>query len=127
MKRGPDRVKQKFPRNKCKQHGHWAAECPQKQQHAGNRSGKSAAKKNADEISASRASSVDADNWYCDRGVTRHIMANKHYFVSCTKFANPEMIVLGKKNLLIQAYGQGMVNVQMFNNGLLHDAIPKSV
>jgi len=48
---------------------------------------------------------VDADNWYCDSGVTRHITPNKHYFVSYTKFAYPEMIVLGKKNLLIQAYG----------------------
>jgi hypothetical protein len=28
------------------------------------------------------------------------------------KFANPETIVLGKKNVLMQAYGQGMINVQ---------------
>ena len=36
----------KFPCNKCKQLGHWAMECPQKQQHAGDR-GTSAAN-NAD-------------------------------------------------------------------------------
>jgi hypothetical protein len=53
-------------------------------------------------------------------------MPNKHYFVSYTNFANPEMIVFGKKNLLIQAYDQGMINVQMFNNGMLHDAILKN-
>ena len=47
-KRGADRAKQKFPCNKCKQLGRWAPECPQKQQHARDRGGKSAAKKNAD-------------------------------------------------------------------------------
>jgi hypothetical protein len=68
MKRGADRKKQKFSCNKCKQLGHWAVECPQKQQqHAGYRRGKSAAKKNADAfpvhiMGTSRASSVDADS-----------------------------------------------------------------
>ena len=41
-----DSAKQKFPCNKCKQLGHWAAECLQKQHHAGATGGKSAAKKN---------------------------------------------------------------------------------
>ena len=107
-------------------------ECPQKQQHAENRHGKSATKQNADAspahaLGASRASIVDADSWYCDSCATRHIMPNKHYFVSYTKFANPEMIVLDKKNVLIQAYGQGMINAQMFHNGKWHDAILKNV
>jgi hypothetical protein len=48
MKRGADSTKQKFPCNKCKQLGHWAVECPQKQKHAGDKGGESAAKKNAD-------------------------------------------------------------------------------
>jgi len=86
MKRGADRTKQKFPGNKCKQLGHWAAECPQNQQHARDRGGKSAAKKNADAfplhvMGASRVSIVDADSWYCDNGATWHITLNKHYFV----------------------------------------------
>jgi len=104
MKSGADRAKQQFPCNKCKQLGHWAAECPQKQQHAENRSGKLAAKKNTGAflvhvMGASRASSVDADTSYCDSCATRHITPNKHYFVSYTKFANPETIVLGKKKM----------------------------
>jgi len=37
MKRGADSAKQKFPCNKCKQLGHWTGECPQKEQHAGDR------------------------------------------------------------------------------------------
>jgi len=41
-------------------------------------------------MGALRASSVDADSWYCDSGATRHITLNKHYFVSYTKFANPD-------------------------------------
>jgi len=56
-----------------------------------------AAKKNADvfpvhAMGASRASIVNADSWYCDSGATRHITPSKHYFVSYTKFANPEKI-----------------------------------
>jgi hypothetical protein len=47
-KRGAERAKQKFPCNKCKQLGHWAAECPQKQQHAWDRGSKLTEKKNAD-------------------------------------------------------------------------------
>jgi hypothetical protein len=67
MKRGADCTKEKFPCNKCKQLGHWTAECPQKQQHAGGRGGKPAAKKKADAflvhvMGASRASSVDVDS-----------------------------------------------------------------
>jgi len=51
----------------------------------------------------------------------------KHYFMSYTKFSNPETIVLGKKNVLLQAYGQGIINIQMFHNGLRHDATLKNV
>jgi hypothetical protein len=133
MKRGADCAKQKFPCNKCKQLGHWAVECPQKQQHAGDRGGKSAAKKNADVfpvhvMGASGASSVDTDSWYCDSGVTWHITPNKHYFVLYTKFANPEMIVLGKENVLMQEYSQGMINVQLFhNNSMWHDATLRNI
>jgi hypothetical protein len=119
MKRGTDRAKQKFPCNKCKQLGHWAAECLQKQQHARDRGGKSATKKNAyafpaHVMEASRASTVDAGSWYCASGATRHITLSKHYFVSYTKFANPETIVLGKKNVLMQAYSQGMIKSRHF-------------
>jgi len=128
MKGGADRAKQKFPCNKCKHLGQWAAECPHKQQHAGDRVGKSAAKKNAvaflgHVMGASRANSVDAHSWYCDSSVTRHIMLNKQYFFSYTKYAIPETIVLGKKNVLMQAYSQGLINIQMFHNGVWHDAI----
>jgi hypothetical protein len=67
MKRRVDHAKQKFPYNKCKQLGHWAAECPQNQQHAKNGGGKSATKKTADAspahaMRASTASIVDEDS-----------------------------------------------------------------
>jgi len=119
-KRGADRAKQKFPCNQCKQLGHWAAECPQKQQHAGDRGGKSAAKKNAGlflvhVMGASRANSVDAYSWYCGSGATGHITPNKQYFVSTTKFANPETIVLGKK-CAVASIRQGMIHVRLFHN-----------
>jgi len=61
-------------------------------------------------MGTSRANSVDEDSWYCDSGETQHITTNKHYFVSYTKVAIPETIVLGKKNVLMQAYGQGTIN-----------------
>jgi hypothetical protein len=78
-------------------------------------------------VGTSRASSVDADSWYCDSGATQHIMPNKHYFVSYKKFSNPEAIVIGKKNVLMQAYGRGMINVQMLHNGMWHDATLKNI
>jgi hypothetical protein len=78
-------------------------------------------------MGASRASFVDADSWYCDSSATRHITLSKSYFVLYTKFASPETVVFGKKNVLMQAYGQGMINVQMFHNGRWHDAVLKNV
>jgi len=34
--------------------------------------------------------------------------------------------VLGKKNVLMQAYSEGMIIVQMFHNGMWHDATEKN-
>jgi len=70
---------------------------------------------------------LDADSWYCDSCATRHITQNKHNFVSYTKFANPETTVLGKKNVLMQGYGEGMINIHMFHNGMWYDATLKNV
>ena len=131
MKSGADRAKQKFPCNKCKQLGHWAAECRQKQQYAGNRSGKLAVKKNTDAflvhvMGASRASSVDADTWYCDSGATRHITPNRNYFVIykiCQSWNNRAW----QEKCADASIGQGTINVQMFHNGIWHDAILKNV
>jgi len=65
-KRGAARAKQKFPSNKCKALHPCAADCPQKQQHAGDKGGKSAIKKNVDDfvahaMKALRANFVDVD------------------------------------------------------------------
>jgi hypothetical protein len=132
MKRGAEHAKQKFPCNKCKQLGHWAAECLQKQQHAGDRGRKPTAKKNADAflvhvMGASRANSVNAESWYCDSGATWHITSNKQYFTSYTKFDIPQMIALCKKNVLLQAYGQGMIKVQTSHNSMCNESILKDV
>jgi len=132
MKRGADSAKQKFPCNKCRQLGHWAAECPQQQQHAVDKGSKLAAKKYAEAfpvhvMGASRAGIVDADSQYCERGATRHVTLNKHYFVSYTKFAIPETIVLDKKNVRMQGSCQSMINVQTFHNGMWHDAVLKDI
>lgn len=107
--KGAYRAKETFPCNKHKQLSHWAVECPQKQQHAGHRGGKSTAKQDAHTflvhvMGASRANSVDTDSWYCDSSATQHIMPNKRYFLSYKKFTNPETIMLGKKNVLMQTY-----------------------
>jgi hypothetical protein len=125
-------AKETFPCNKCKQLGHWAVECPQKQQHAGDRGGKSTAKKNAHTflvhvMRASRANSVDTDSWYCDNSATQHITPNEQYFLSYKKFTNPETIMPGKKNVLMQTYCQGMTYVHMFHNGVFHDTILKDI
>jgi hypothetical protein len=51
-KGGSNRAKQKFPCNRCKQLGHWAAECPQKQQYSRDKGGKSATKKSSDTLTS---------------------------------------------------------------------------
>jgi len=35
--------------------------------------------------------------------------------------------MLGKKNVLMQAYGRGMIHVQMFHNGMWHDTTLKNI
>ena len=35
--------------------------------------------------------------------------------------------MLGKKNVLMEAYGQGVINIQMLHNGMWHDATLKNV
>jgi hypothetical protein len=60
---------------------------PQKQQHAGDKGGKSAIKKNVDDFVAHvmvalRANCVDGGSYYCDSGASRHITPNKQFFVS---------------------------------------------
>jgi hypothetical protein len=77
-KRGAESAKHKCPYNKCKTLHHCAAECPQKQQHAGDKGGKSAIKKNVEDfvahiMEAFRAKCVDADSCYCDSGASRYI------------------------------------------------------
>jgi hypothetical protein len=125
-KRGADYDKQKFPRNKCKQLGFWAAECPYKHQHAGDRFGKSAASKKADAfpvhvMGASRANSVEADSWYV-RTVRHGTLRRRNMILSYTKFDSSETIVLSNKSVLIQAYGQGIINVVTCHCGAWHDA-----
>jgi len=132
MKKGTNRAKQKFPCNKCKQLGHWAAECPQKQQHLRDKGSKSATKKSSDTLllhvmGASEVTCMNSDSWYCDSGASRHITPSRQYFVSYAKFSVPKIIQLGKKHVIMKAYGEGTIKVQLFHNGISHDAILKDV
>ena len=129
---GADRVKQIFPCNNFKQFGIWPAQYPQKRQHVWDRVGKLCSRKNADAFPLhimrdSSANILEADSLYCDSGAIRHITPNKYYFVSYTKFPNSETTVLSNKNVLMQAYGQGIINVQSFHNGVCHGAKLKDV
>jgi hypothetical protein len=79
-----------------------SAECPQNQQHAWDRVGKSAAMKKANAfpwhlMGASRANGVEVDGWY--------VIAARHGTLrrKNTKFANSETIVLSNKNVLMKA------------------------
>jgi hypothetical protein len=53
---------------------------------------------------------VDENSWYCDSGSTQYIKPKQQYFASYTKFVIPETIVLGKENVLMESYGQGVIN-----------------
>jgi hypothetical protein len=101
-KRGSNRAKQKFPCNRCKQLGHWGAECPQKQQHSRDKGGKSATKKSSDTLpvhvmGASEVTSMNSDSWYCDSSASQHVTPSKQYFVSYAKFTVSKIVQLGNK------------------------------
>jgi hypothetical protein len=101
-KRGSSRSKQKFPCNRYKQLGHWAAEWLQKQQHSRDKGNKSATKKSSNTLPVhvmgiSEVTRMNSDSWYCDSGASWHITPSKQYFVSYAKFTVPKIIQLGKK------------------------------
>jgi hypothetical protein len=126
-KNSADRSKQKFPWNKCKQLGHWAAGCPQKQRAADSANGDSASKLKANAFVAhalgASVASISADSWWCDSGASQHITPRKQYFGPYTKFPVPEPAALGKRNVLMQAYGKGAIKIQVFfitGRGTMH-------
>jgi len=106
-----ERAKQKFPCHKCKQLGHWAAECSVKK--TDDSSSQKQSEKNAVFLSCALGASVnfvETYRWYCDSGATNHVTANKQYFETYNKFAVPERISLGKQGML--AHGHGTVKIQ---------------
>ncbi|KAK9701935.1 Zinc knuckle [Popillia japonica] len=118
-----ERAKQKFPCNKCKQVGHWAAECPQwaaecpqkkigGSNYQANKRGEGAAFISC-VMGASTGNYIDANMWYCDSGATKHITPNKQNFISYSEFSVPEVISLGKQEVIMHAYGQGMIKIQI--------------
>jgi hypothetical protein len=54
-------------------------------------------------------------------------LRQKNNFLSYTKLSNSETIVLSNKNVLMQAYGQGVIYVLAFHNAVWHDAKLKDV
>jgi hypothetical protein len=122
-KRGSDPIKQKFPCNKCKKLGHWAAQCAQKQQHSWDKGGKSATKKSSDTLPVYVIGVSEVTSMNSDSGASRHITPSKQYFVSYAKFIVPKTILLGRKHVLMQVYGEGTIKDRMFHNGTSHDAI----
>lgn len=114
------RAKQRFPCNKCRKIGHWAAECPSntsKMSSNDNEKNKYESKGKptafiAYSLKANCDNSTVTDFWCCDSGASKHISPNKHYFESYTEFSTPEKICLGKQNVML-AYGYGIVNVEI--------------
>lgn len=66
--------------------------------------------------------SVKADKWYCDSGASKHIIPNKQYFATYTKFALPEKISLRKQGVVMQAHGLGTINIQLLLNNIWQNA-----
>ena len=116
MKKDIDRAKLRFPYHKCNKLGHWAKECSMKR--AEGTTGKNKFNESAGFLSfvfgASADNCIEVDKWYCDSGATNHITANKQYFMSYTKFALPEQILLGKRGTSMLAHGHGTVKIQMY-------------
>lgn len=120
--------KKKFPCKKCKELGHWIAECPQNKtlEDKNTSKGKTSAFITYS-LGASNNINVNADSWCCDSGASRHITPSKQYFISYTKFTIPEIISLGRKDATMQAYGKGTVNIQVYLRGRWYDAKLKEV
>lgn len=80
-------AKKKYPCNKCKELGHWAAECPQNKSSELLGTSVNKNKNNTNVFLAySFGSATDGcikpDQWYCDSGTSKHITPNKLYFES---------------------------------------------
>ncbi|XP_023229252.1 uncharacterized protein LOC111629572 [Centruroides sculpturatus] len=123
-----ERAKQKFPCNKCKQLGHWAAECPQKKTGVGTNKQRSG---NVVFIShvmgMSIGNYIDANKWYCDSGATKHITPNKQYFESYREFVVPEVKSLGKQGVSMYAHGQRTIRIQVRRNNTWYNVEMKNV
>ena len=120
----------KIERNKCKQMGHWAAECSQKKnaETASTSKGKPAVSDFLAHImEASTSETIDMDSWCCDSGASRHITLCKQNFVSYAEFQAPEIVSLGKRKMTMEAYGQGTIKIQVYHHGRWHDRRMKNV
>ena len=123
-----DRAKMKFPCNKCKELGHWAAECPQNKSvpvHIKNSRKQIALM--AFSLNATMKNLLRQNQWYCDSGASRHITPNKSHFESYSRFDEPEVICLGKQDVTMKAYGKGNIKIQASIDGVWEDATLKEV
>lgn len=108
-----ERAKQRFPCNKCKKFGHWAAECPEKKDKDLAEKNKNPRKKDKDlnekkdafiaHVFGALVEKLPLDSWCCDSGASVHITHSKQYFYLYVQFPVPERISLGKRNFEMQA------------------------
>jgi hypothetical protein len=118
-KRVSNCAKQKFPCNKCKQLDHWAAECPQKQQHSRDKVvNQLPAKVDTLPVHVMGTSEVTSINSVGTVTEVRHgTLLQANGISSHAKFTVPKIIQLGKKHMLMQAYGDRTIKVQLLHNG----------
>ncbi|XP_049800094.1 uncharacterized protein LOC126235416 [Schistocerca nitens] len=115
-----EQAKQKFPCNKYKQLGNWAAEWPQNPRDCNNERQKEKVSENAVftlcATGASTVNYIDVNKWYCDTGATKHITPNKQYFVLYSEFDVPEVVSLGRQGTNMHALGKGTVYIEIRRN-----------
>jgi len=75
---------------------------------------------------ASRAYSVEADNWYV-MALRNGTLYRRNDILCHTQKSHSETIVFINKNVLMQAYRQDIIKVLTFHNGVWHDAKLKYV
>lgn len=117
--------KQRYPCRKCKELGHWAAECP-KRTSEGKKKNTPVSSFMVQSLEAS-AHALDASKWYCDSGATTHISPDLFQFESFESFQEPEKISLGRKGAVMFAIGKGHVRVHTKIDGNPRDIILKNV
>ena len=119
------KVKKVFDKKKiccynCKKYGHFASECRAPKQNGIDHNTKTNVANVVSGAYSFVSEALFQNNtedkrfvWFADNGATDHMTFDNTLFVSYTQFVEPKQVRVGN-DAVIQAYGMGRINVEMF-------------